>query len=368
MIHYMQGNLLQSRAEALVNTVNEVGVMGKGIALAFREAFPASARLYREACRRGEVRVGRVLVTKNVALFGPRWIIHFPTKKHWRHPSQLEWIREGLVDLTRVIRELGIRSIALPPLGCGNGRLEWDDVRREMETALSPLTDVEILVYTPTDAYHSEPKRAGKEALTPARALIAESVRRYSVLGFECTNLEVQKLAWFLHRVCTRLRLPDPLDLRFEAGIYGPYSDRLRHLLNELDGSYIHCPKRLSDAGPFDPIWFDESRRGVVESYLKGTEAHPYASVLDHATEIIDGFESPLGLELLSTADWIMLHSPSASDIGGLRAGIERWPHGPDAARRKSRLFDDRMLHLALTRLRDSILYAGAPDEDVASA
>jgi O-acetyl-ADP-ribose deacetylase (regulator of RNase III) len=152
MIRYTQGNLLESSAEALVNTVNEVGVMGKGIALQFREAFPASARAYVDACKRGEVHVGSVLVTKDASLLGPRWIIHFPTKKHWRYPSKLEWVREGLADLARVIQDLGIRSVALPPLGCGNGRLEWDGVRREIEAALGTLADVDVLVYAPTDA------------------------------------------------------------------------------------------------------------------------------------------------------------------------------------------------------------------------
>ena len=153
MIHYTKGNLVEAPAEALVNTVNEVGVMGKGVALAFREAFPVSARTYEEACQRGEVRVGRVLVTENPSLLGPRWIIHFPTKKHWRHPSKLEWVREGLDDLARVLRELGIRSVALPPLGCGNGGLEWTQVQRVIEAALSDLEDVEITVFTPSDAY-----------------------------------------------------------------------------------------------------------------------------------------------------------------------------------------------------------------------
>src|SRR5205085_7888059 len=98
MIRYTQGNLLDDQAEALVNTVNEVGVMGKGIALMFREQFPENTEAYERACKAGEVRVGRMLVTKADAIWGPRWIINFPTKKHWRHPSRLEWIRHGLHD------------------------------------------------------------------------------------------------------------------------------------------------------------------------------------------------------------------------------------------------------------------------------
>src|SRR5207249_710093 len=117
MIRYTKGNLLEDPAEALVNTVNEVGVMGKGIALMFRERFPENTEAYERACQAKEVRVGRMFVTQTSSLWGKRWVINFPTKKHWRHPSKLEWIREGLRDLTRVIQENNIRSVALPPLG-----------------------------------------------------------------------------------------------------------------------------------------------------------------------------------------------------------------------------------------------------------
>src|SRR5271167_3901086 len=103
--------------------------MGKGIALMFRDAFPANTAAYEIACKNGEVHVGRMFVTENLALNGPRWIINFPTKKHWRNPSKLEWIRDGLEDLRRVIAQNHIKSIALPPLGCGNGGLEWSQVR-----------------------------------------------------------------------------------------------------------------------------------------------------------------------------------------------------------------------------------------------
>ena len=177
MIRHTKGNLLDAPVEALVNAVNEVGVMGKGIALMFREAFPGSAREYEEACERGDVKVGRVLATGNDRLMGPKWIIHFPTKTHWRNPSQLEWIHDGLQDLARVVRERGIASIAIPPLGCGNGGLNWADVRREIESALSSLEGVDVLVFEPTTEYMATPKPSGVEELTPALALIADPQR-----------------------------------------------------------------------------------------------------------------------------------------------------------------------------------------------
>jgi O-acetyl-ADP-ribose deacetylase (regulator of RNase III) len=351
MIRYTRGNLLEAPAEALVNTVNEVGVMGKGIALMFREAFPESARAYEAASKDGQVHVGTMLVTRERDLNGDRWIIHFPTKKHWRHPSKLEWIRAGLKDLVRVIRDRGIRSVAVPPLGCGNGGLEWSQVRREIETELSNLDDVDVIVYEPTAVYQNAPKREGVEELTPARALMVELVRRYSVLGLDCTNLEVQKLGWFLQRVIRKQGLTDPLNLQYSANKFGPYADRLRHLLNGVDGSYLHCEKRLSDAGPLDLIWFDDSRRGAVEAYLKSNECQPYVQALEETTRIIDGFESPLGMELLATVDWMISEMNCATTLEGIHKGLGQWPGGKSASRRKRKLFDERLLNLAIDRL-----------------
>jgi O-acetyl-ADP-ribose deacetylase (regulator of RNase III) len=211
------GNLLEAHTEALVNTVNEVGVMGRGVALMFSEVFPENTRAYIEACRDGKVHVGRMFVTENNELIQPRWIINFPTKKHWRSPSRIEWIHAGLEDLSRVIKIKAIKSIALPPLGCGNGGLDWSVVRQEIESAFSELPNVEVLVYSPTRTYQNVSKKAGLDKLTPARALISELVRRYAVLGLDCTNLEVQKLAWFLQKSIRALGLKDPLDLQFTA-------------------------------------------------------------------------------------------------------------------------------------------------------
>lgn len=355
MITYTTGNLLEARADALVNTVNEVGVMGKGVALQFKEAFPDAAQAYMDAAKRGEVRVGSVLVTQGHTLSGPRWIIHFPTKRHWRHPSKLEWIRDGLADLQRVISELGIKSIALPPLGCGNGGLEWAAVRPLIEDALGAIEGVEVVVYEPSARFAAQPKQRGVEELTPARALIAELIRRYSVLGMGCTNLEVQKLAWFLQRACKALGAKDPLRLRFVANKYGPYADQLRHLLNAMDGSYVRSEKRLSEAGPFDPIHFADERRERVQAYL-AHEATEYAAALEAATRYIDGFESPLGMELLATVDWLVTHEDCEPTTSAIREALDSWPGGRSAGRRKQQLFEDRMIELALERVASGIL------------
>jgi O-acetyl-ADP-ribose deacetylase (regulator of RNase III) len=351
MISYTQGNLLDADVEALVNTVNTVGVMGKGVALMFKEAFPRNFKEYEAACRRKEVRVGRMFVTETGELMGPKWIINFPTKVHWRQRTKMEWITEGLRDLRRVIEEKNIRSIAVPPLGCGNGGLDWGDVRPAIEDALGSLPGVCVIAYEPTSKYQNVAKRSGVEKLTPARALVAELVRRYWVLGIECSLLEIQKLAWFLERSVKTLALEDPLDLRFEADRYGPYAHRLTHLLNALDGSYLHCDKRITDASPFDVIWFDDSRKERVALYLKSDEARNYAEALKRTSELIDGFESPLGMELLATVDWLIQEQGVKPTVDDVVAGLRQWPGGKEAADRKAKLFDARLIKLALKRV-----------------
>lgn len=194
-------------------------------------------------------------------------------------------------------------------------------------------------------------KRSGVEALTPARALIAELVRRYSILGLDCTDLEVQKLAWFLHRVVLAMGLKDPLRLDFKANNYGPYADRLRHLLNSLDGSYLHGEKRMADAGPFEPIWFEEGKREELASYLRSRGVADYLPALEKASAVIDGFESPLGMELLATVDWILYERQPERTVAAIMRELQRWPGSGEAGERKLRLFDDRLVKLALDRL-----------------
>lgn len=190
---------------------------------------------------------------------------------------------------------------------------------------------------------------AEHQALTPATAMLAELVRRYWVLGMECSLLEIQKLAWFLERAIERFNPEkNPLNLQFVAHKYGPYANKLNHLLNSLDGSYLHSDKRISDANPLDVIWFDDERKTLVQTYLK-TEAKAYESALEYTSKLIDGFESPYGMELLATVDWLLFKEGIQPTVQAVREGLQHWP--ADAADRKTRLFDDRAIRIALDRL-----------------
>lgn len=351
MIKFTTGNLLEAKVDALVNTVNTVGVMGKGIALMFKERFPANFKEYAAACKDGHVRVGEMFVTANSEFEGPRWIINFPTKEQWYRPTKLEWVQNGLIALKSVIKEKQIKSIALPPLGCGNGGLNWKVVRPIIEKELFELEDVEIIVYEPVAKYQNVAKKQGAEKLTPARAMIADLIRRYWVLGIECTLVEAQKLAWFIGRNIERLGVKDPLQLNFVANRYGPYAHQLTHLLNQLDGSYLHCDKRIADANAFDTIWFEDSKREKLALYLK-TEAPIYLPAIEATDRLIDGFQSPLGMEALATVDWLVTRECVEPTLSSIREGIRNWPAGAVDAKRKETIFSDGLLQLALERLK----------------
>ena len=361
MISYTQGNLLDARVEALVNTVNTVGVMGKGIALMFKEQYGRNFDLYAAACKAKKVKVGQMFVTATGELDGPRWIINFPTKDHWKGNSRLEWVESGLEDLKRFLCEQKIHSVAIPPLGAGNGGLDWPTVKARIDAALSELENVEVIVFEPTDKYQNVAKRAGVQKLTPARALVAEAVRRYWVLGMECSLLEVQKLAWFLERSLKHLGLRNDLKLNFVAHRYGPFAPNLNHLLNSLDGSYLRSDKRIADAGPLDVIGFDDARKELVQGYLK-SEAKDVVPALELASQVIDGFESPFGMELLASVDWLLSRVGVAPELPALLQGLADWPAdgATGAGKRKSEIFDERSVRIALQHLIDSPLYASA--------
>lgn len=223
------------------------------------------------------------------------------------------------------------------------------------------LDDVEVIVYEPTSQYQNVAKRAGVQKLTPARALVAEAVRRYWVLGMECSLLEVQKLAWFLERSLNHLGLRNDLKLNFVAHRYGPFAPNLNHLLNSLDGSYLRSDKRIADAGPLDVIGFEDGRKELVQGYLK-SEAKDVAPALELASQVIDGFESPFGMELLASVDWLLSREGVAPEVPALLEGLANWPAdgASGAGKRKSAIFDERSVRIALQHLLDSPLYAPA--------
>jgi len=301
MVELTKGNILDADANALVNTVNTVGVMGKGIALQFKQVFPRNYELYQKACSRGEVVPGKMFVVPTNRLSNPKFIINFPTKRHWKGKSRMEDITAGLVDLVDVIRRENIQSIAIPPLGCGNGGLNWDDVRPKIVSALSVLQDVKVLVFTPEGAPAVEdmPVATTPPRMNQNRAALVTMMLDYGIPGYRLTLLEIQKLAYLLQIA------GQPLKLKFVKQQYGPYAEELNYVLQRMEGHFIRG-------------YGDRSREASVRVLPEAmTEASSFLADdnatterINRVSDLIEGFENPHGMELLATVHWV-LHEDS---------------------------------------------------------
>ncbi len=348
MITYKTGNMLSAPVEALVNTVNTVGVMGKGIALQFKESFPENYKAYAAAVKREAVKTGNMFVTELNRIDQLRYIINFPTKQHWKAPSQLSYISEGLIDLRRVLLELKIQSVAMPPLGCGNGGLDWAIVRPMIDQALAGL-DMDIQVFEPSAEVIArlEKEAASKQVnLTPARAMMLSLLYHYRQLGEYASEFAAEKLMYFLQRV------GEPqLQLDFQKHYYGPYSGKVRHVLYALNGQFIKGVS-LKNNRPFEPIELNMDRVGEVDRFIMEQANADQRKRLEILVELLDGFQSPAGLELLASLDFLIRENKTF-DIDLLSGALKQW------SSRKERLFTHHHIAAALSRLRahKAILY-----------
>lgn len=322
MIHESHGNLLDSDAEALVNTVNTVGVMGKGIALQFRRWFPDMFRAYERAAKQHEICLGRMHVWDTGAACGPRFIINFLTKSHWRARSRLADIEAGLADLVRVVREKSISSIAVPPLGCGGGGLDWVEVKPLIESAFEQLPDVDVRVFPPEGAPDaaSMTTRTARPSMTLARAACIATIRKYSEIAVEVSPIEIQKLMYFLQVAGEDLRL------HFTRGHYGPYSDNLRKALRSMEGHLItgfgDGSKLVQEAEPIKllPGVSDEAD-WLLHSY-PDTVAR-----IQRVLQLSEGFESAYGMELLASVHWVATREDpkAAADLNVAAQLVGAW-------------------------------------------
>jgi O-acetyl-ADP-ribose deacetylase (regulator of RNase III) len=348
MITYGSGDLLAADTEALVNTVNCAGVMGKGIALQFKRRYPEMFKAYEKACKRGEVTIGKMFVVETGQLDGPRYIINFPTKKHWRAPSQLSYIDAGLADLVQVLQELKISSVAVPPLGVGNGGLDWTDVEPRLTSAFKELPDVRAVIYPPSGGARAI---GGVEGLrmTWGRAVMLEAVRRYvqqrrAIEPWEdpagVSHLEIQKLMYFADDA-----EPD-LALDFTPGRYGPYSERVRHLLQSMEGTFtIGLGDGSAKVLAKEPISLTSKGAHALADYLATEPAAGRVSfVVDSVLRIIEGFEGPYGVELLASTHWVATRE-GAKEPATAATAVRKW------TKRKGRIFNNDRVSVALARV-----------------
>jgi len=344
MIEVKQGDLLKAQVDALVNTVNCVGVMGKGIALQFKKAFPENFKSYAKACKSDQVVPGKMFIVDAGNLMQTRYVINFPTKRHWRGKSRMEDVESGLKALVEEVKRLKIKSIALPPLGCGNGGLDWNTVRPRIEQAFAGLPEVEVQLFAPSGAPAVEKmaNRTEKPHLTVSRALFIKLLDLYKVADYRLSRLEIQELAYFLQGA------GEPLKLAYEAGKYGPYAHNLNHVLDRLDGHYIHGFGDNTDKADEASIGLMDGAIKEAETFLAESKVDQSQKRLDRIQRLIEGFETPYGMELLATVHWAVtnVENPPAMQEDAIEL-VHKW------SSRKAELFTPRHIGITYQRLKD---------------
>jgi len=337
MIKYTQGDLLASNAEAIVNTVNCVGVMGRGIALQFKKQFPDNYKFYESACKNNEVIPGKMLVYEMNALVNPRFIINFPTKRHWRGASRMEDIESGLSDLIEVVQSRKISSIAIPPLGCGLGGLDWKVVKPLIESTLAQLQNVDVMIFEPVGAPPAEKMARSHKvpAMTDGRAALVCLAKRYldGLLDPFITLIEVHKLMYFLQES------GEPLRLKYAKGHFGPYASNLSHVLNAIEGYFL---SGYADGGskPDKQIKIVPGADADANMYLE--QRSTTNQRISKVSELVDGFETPFGMELLATVHWVAKNE--ATTLQGIIDCVYSWGE-------QKRKFSPRQIEVALEQL-----------------
>lgn len=339
MIHYKIGNLLESEAEALVNTVNTVGIMGKGIALQFKNMFPNNFKTYVNVCKNKTLTIGQLLVTEEKSmLVGNKIIINFPTKTDWRLPSEYPYIEAGLAALVPIINEKSIKSIAIPPLGAGNGGLNWYKVKYILEKYLADV-NCDIYIYEP-NATIKEIIKQERVKLTPARAMLLAVLYDLVRNGEFVSEFAAEKIAYFLQR----FGAADTFNLAFQPNFYGPYSGKVKHVLYYLNGSYI-MGYSSKDKKPFDELDVMPDAEIDVNKFLDKPENAKHKHIVEKTKLFLAGFYSSYGLELLSTIDFIISEKKADTKEKIIEA-LENWSN-----RKKTLFTNPKFIEIALNKL-----------------
>lgn len=341
-VTFKTGDLFLDKSDALVNTVNCVGVMGKGVALEFKHRWPENYKVYKKACDAKELRPGRMLIFELTNLFGknePKFIVNFPTKDHWRAKSKLEYISKGLDALVSDIRKYRIKSIALPPLGCGNGGLDWNIVRPMILERLSELEDVNVSIYGPLIGSDAPEYVETNLRMTTGRAIFLKAIAALEIpFGGTLDRLSLQKIAYFLQVMGV------PLRLDFSKNLYGPYSDALKKAVVALEEDY----KLIAGFQTAREVHVTPAGYAAAEDFLT-TDEHSEV-VIDNLAKLVDGFETPYGFELLSTVHKVATSSDAKDDIERIISEMLTFK------KNKRNIFPEDEIRLAFKRLKDDHL------------
>ncbi|MBN8975941.1 MAG: macro domain-containing protein [Rhizobiales bacterium] len=340
---FKTGNMFEERAEAIVNTVNCVGVMGKGVALEFKRRWPENFSAYKRLCNSQRLRPGKVYVHQNTEMFhddGRKFLVNFPTKDHWRSKSRMEFIESGLDDLVEQIQRLRIRSVVLPPLGCGNGGLDWSEVRDLITFKLSQIADVDFVVFAPVNDGTEEGKDSPGVRMTFERALLLKAFNDLAVyFDGSFTHVSMQELVYLLQEMGAGF------GLTFSRKEFGPYSDGLQD-------AFVTMKRQGLIAGfsvHSDQIVVTSEGIRLAEEFLQGEERARADTLVQCLSRLIEGYESPYGLELLSSVHFVA-HYEDAKGVEAISGVLGGW------SARKGLEFNAEMLGVVIDRLNEDRL------------
>ena len=336
---FKTGDMFEERAEAIVNTVNCVGVMGKGVALEFKRRWPDNFKAYKRLCDKHDLRPGKVYIHENTGMFhadGRKFLINFPTKDHWRAKSKIEFIGKGLEDFVAQIQQLRIRSVVLPPLGCGNGGLDWDDVKPLIAEKLSPISNIDFIVFAPDGEKEAvEAERTSTVRMTFERAILLKAFNDLSVLfDGSLTRITMQKLVYFLQE------LGVDFGLSFSRNEFGPYSESLREAFLAMERQSL-ISGFTSEAR--ETTVTKEGLR-MAEEFLQGDDRNRADQLIATVSRLVEGYESPYGLELLSSVHFIANYE-EITEVDAIVDALGEW------SSRKGLEFDSGMVGFAMNRL-----------------
>ena len=345
MIQFKKGDLLASTDGVLVNTVNTVGVMGKGIALQFRDEFPHNYEVYVEACRKGELYPGKLLVVDDKSpRYGVKTIVNLPTKIHWRNPSKYEYVEKGLEALREFIIANNVEAISIPPLGCGNGGLDWNRVKSMITHYLADLHST-LHIYEPSAdvarVLKSTAVQHGDVKLTNSSAMLLYALFFYETMGESASLFAANKLAYFLQRSGE----PAFKKYKFTRAHFGPYSYQVGKALHKLNGKYLIGLEQMN-LRAFEPLTLQYSTWEEIKEYADTILPRASRERLNHLVALVSGFQSTLSLEVLATVDFVRKENQGIS----LEETVQKVWEWSD---RKQLLFKERYIQIAFNHLKD---------------
>lgn len=353
-VTFKQGDMFAKPADAIVNTVNCVGVMGKGVALEFKRRWPANFDEYKSLCDRKELRPGKVFVHHNSDMLDRdswKFLINFPTKDHWKQKSKIDYIDEGLDDFLAQVGNLGIRSVVLPPLGCGNGGLDWEDVRSLIVRKLSSVDGVEFFVFEPSEkAKHGaseKDKVSTSEKVKPSGSVKMEMTFERAVLikafgdlcdyfGGNLTRIVMQKIVYFLQAMGVDYKMA------FTKNEFGPYSEELRNVFLVMER--MNIINGFTSEGR-DTIVVPEAYQ-LADEFLQGEERSRAEEIIKRSSLLFEGYESPYGMELLASVHFLAKHE-RISDVDAIGNAMSGW------SVQKGEKFGSDLIGIAYARLRE---------------